>query len=193
MSRKRESTVSCPRCSHIIRCISYESITASINPELKEEILKGTFGKIECSECGEIFYLHTDLLYHDPAVGYMICVGTDYSDAMKAFDRIDSYQYRYVDNFMQLAEKILIFEDLVNDRVVEVAKCMTKDITKEKEDLYYYRMKDDELIFILPKSQKLLSISSKIYYMAIELCESFKEETNDYFLKIDEQYVRRQI
>ena len=58
----------------------YDSITSSLDPGLRQQILDGQFETVVCPDCRAVSYIQYDILYHDPARRFMVCVGTDYSE-----------------------------------------------------------------------------------------------------------------
>ena len=108
MSRSRDYAVRCPKCGSIMPFELFDSITSSLNPELRQQILDDRFETVVCPDCKAVSYIQYDILYHDPARRFMVCVGTDYSDVFQQSDCPKDYKLRYVDDYKQLAEKIRI-------------------------------------------------------------------------------------
>ena len=67
MSRSRNYAVRCPECGSVMPFELYDSVTSSLNPELRKQILDGRFETAVCPDCGAVSYLQYDMLYHDPA------------------------------------------------------------------------------------------------------------------------------
>ena len=97
MSRSRNYAVRCPECGSVMPFELYDSVTSSLNPELRKQILDGRFETAVCPDCGAVSYLQYDMLYHDPAGRFMVCVGTDYSEVLGQSDCPEGYRLRYVD------------------------------------------------------------------------------------------------
>ena len=99
MSRNRTHAVRCPDCGSIIPIKIYDSITPSVNPELRQRILDGKFEIVVCPDCRAVLYIQYDILYHDTAGKFMVCVGKDYSDMIQQLDCPAGYKLRYVDDY----------------------------------------------------------------------------------------------
>jgi predicted RNA-binding Zn-ribbon protein involved in translation (DUF1610 family) len=65
MSLERTLSVPCPECGHEQPMRIWETITAQISPEAREDLLEGRLHRFECAKCGEIALLAAPLLYHD--------------------------------------------------------------------------------------------------------------------------------
>lgn len=75
MSLSDKMSIRCPECNGEIKVDVYTSITATLNPELKQQILEGEFHKVICPVCGATSHLQYNFLFHDPEHYYMISVG----------------------------------------------------------------------------------------------------------------------
>ena len=137
MSRNRTHAVRCPDCGSIIPIKIYDSITPSVNPELRQRILDGKFEIVVCPDCRAVLYIQYDILYHDTAGKFMVCVGKDYSDMIQQLDCPAGYKLRYVDDYRQLAEKIRIFEAGLSDEIMEITKEAMRHMAKKNLELYY--------------------------------------------------------
>ena len=150
MSISRNDAVRCPECGCIIPFELYDSITSSLNPELRQQILDGPFETVVCPDCRAVSYIQYDSLSHDPARRFMVCVGTDYSDVFQQSDCPAGYKLRYVDDYKQLAEKIRIFEAGLNDRIMEITKESMRHMAKRNLELYYAGSRRKLMYFIVP-------------------------------------------
>lgn len=66
MSLSNQTNVVCPECNKNMVVHTWSSLNTAQNPEVKEEILRGDFGKIMCPKCGTRINLVYGFLYHDP-------------------------------------------------------------------------------------------------------------------------------
>ena len=72
MSISRNYAVRCPECGCIIPFELYDSITSSLDPGLRQQILDGQFETVVCPDCRAVSYIQYDILYHDPARRFMV-------------------------------------------------------------------------------------------------------------------------
>ena len=63
---------SCPACSQFVEFEAVYSVNADRRPDLRDEILAGTFQKEACPKCGESFRLTPELTYLDEERGQWI-------------------------------------------------------------------------------------------------------------------------
>ena len=54
MSRSRNYAVRCPECGSVMPFELYDSVTSSLNPELRKQILDGRFETAVCPDCGAV-------------------------------------------------------------------------------------------------------------------------------------------
>jgi len=65
MTIKHQIELECPDC-HVMQATSvWSSINVQVNPELKEELLKGRVNVLYCRKCSRRAIMATPLLYHD--------------------------------------------------------------------------------------------------------------------------------
>ena len=61
MSRSRNYAVRCPECGSVMPFELYDSVTSSLNPELRKQILDGRFETAVCPDCGAVSYIQYDI------------------------------------------------------------------------------------------------------------------------------------
>ena len=133
----------CPSCGLPIELTVYKSINAASDAKMRDRVVTTEIFDQLCPECGAKFKVAYDMLYHEPDRGYMIYLlpnGDEGNDVFDMGDEVDTdvingYALRIVNNINSLKEKILIFEDGLDDRVVEFCKVyFTINYTKEHPD-----------------------------------------------------------
>ena len=139
MTHKREELIECPYCNHKQHFGSYENIDLSMSPELKEKIINEELFKFTCEECGKTALIAFPCLFNDMEKKMLIWLIGDYSAEQKeALDKdlvesaaneaeksfAASYQRRIVGSINDLKEKIIIADDDLDDRVVELLKIL---------------------------------------------------------------------
>ena len=133
MSLKQVIQYSCPRCGTRQPFTIWQTLNASIDPQARTDLLQGRLLEFVCNRCKEHTGVNYPLLYHEPDRQFMICLRSaeDSSPLPKAklfpFGGIaENYLLRIVDEGRKLVEKILILEAELDDRLVELAKVITK-------------------------------------------------------------------
>ena len=188
MSISRNYAVRCPECGCIIPFELYDSITSSLDPGLRQQILDGQFETVVCPDCRAVSYIQYDILYHDPARRFMVCVGTDYSDVFQQSDCPKDYKLRYVDDYKQLAEKIRIFEAGMNDRIMEITKESMRHMAKRNLELYYAGSRRKLMYFIVPGHERYVAVSQGLYTLAGKYYDKIPVEKEFGFLRINRKY-----
>lgn len=146
MTDRAESTYTCPECGEISGLTLWKSINVNLNPELKPLLLDGSLLTFTCPICSFTQGVSYPLLYHDPAARFMVWLmpdddnGTDelnYTGFGKAARLMKGYRLRVVDTFDRLLEKIFIFDNELDDRVLEILRSILLNSVFEKHGIYY--------------------------------------------------------
>lgn len=160
MSLPEQVEIGCPYCTHPQAFTFWKSINAS----LKEQLLKGEINLFKCVKCHEEARIPIDLLYHDMELRVIIYliypddegrVDVEFlsNPALKAPSR--DYRLRIVTSRNQLIEKIFIFDDGFDDRVIELLKLAVWEqharTEQAPEDRLFYQAltEDNELVFVM--------------------------------------------
>lgn len=114
----------CPHCNAIQEIKYYQTVNITLEPNLKEEVLSGTLNSKKCTNCRKEITIFSGLLYHDMENRLMFEVKvSDEQDERKAETlnefKKNGYIYREVHSYPELVEKIHIFDNKLNDQVVE--------------------------------------------------------------------------
>lgn len=129
-----EINVKCRWCGNEHKCRPCRSINITKNKEKKHTILNNSFFQFRCSDCGKISQVTYKFLYYDTEKKIMICMIPDYNESLRGEledfikDNIpedilkENYTMRVVSNINQLTEKILINDNDLDDRVIELLK-----------------------------------------------------------------------
>jgi hypothetical protein len=132
LSLSRCEEMTCPVCGHTQTCEVWSSVNIGLDPELKDRVLRREINKFQCEKCNRGFPIAQSLLYHDMPKRLMILLG--YPDKNGDVDPgpvpsqtplgsvMTGYRYRLVSTENQLIEKILGFDDDLDDRVLEMLK-----------------------------------------------------------------------
>ncbi|MBR4080205.1 MAG: CpXC domain-containing protein [Clostridia bacterium] len=134
MSHAAQRDIACPRCGHRQPFTIWESINGANDPALREKVISGEVFDYHCQQCGQVSRVGYPLLYHDPDHHMMIFMAQkDHREAAQgALEALlkmpfspltqGGYTVRAVTQPPELAEKILIMEHDLDDRVVEMNK-----------------------------------------------------------------------
>lgn len=139
MSINFKQSVKCPKCGQMSAVTVWSSITAREDPDLKEDLLRGRINIFRCPSCTQTGLMPSPLLYHDEdgrlLVSFSPCA--DRETARRLFENVkksseesgelkkfEGYNLRFVTDFNELLEKILIFDNGLNDKAVEIIKLM---------------------------------------------------------------------
>jgi len=131
MSKPTTIRVACPACGHEQEFDAWQSINATAEPELKQRLLSGRLTTCQCAECGRAAQVAFAMLYHDMDKRLVIWfvpgegpIDSLENAGMEAIDRMtdEGYTFRLVRTHNELVEKILIFDDELDDRVLELFK-----------------------------------------------------------------------
>ena len=138
--------MACPRCGRKHEIKKYKRINVTEKEGLKKDILKNRLFVFRCEECGLNAPLTYECHYYDPKKKYQIFMAPELDDkaigTMKELEDMTGGTKRLVDNINDLKEKIMIRENHMDDRVIELLKIMV--ISQLKKE-----MKDDTLLNIL--------------------------------------------
>jgi predicted RNA-binding Zn-ribbon protein involved in translation (DUF1610 family) len=148
MSKYRAEVATCPNCGEEHEVWVWSSVNVDLDPEQRARIIDSEFFVFTCPDCGNRAGFEYTFLYHDMKHGFMIYFISASSE--EEFDRdlqnnegfelellgakegfavfAERYRHRIVSSKYDLIEKISIFENSLDDRVIEVMKffCMAK-------------------------------------------------------------------
>lgn len=145
MSKIIEEKVICPKCGKEQIVKRYESVNVTLEPELKEVIKSGYFFAFTCEECGVKIPMLYSCLYHDMENKKMVWLVPNCSDEqVEEINQINSnqdmvedlsygYDNRIVKNADSFREKIVIWDEDLDDRIIEILKVIY--ISKMEEEL----------------------------------------------------------
>lgn len=168
MSKPQHVDVDCPSCSKSQPVTVWSSVNATLDPQLKSTLLAGDLNLFTCNTCHMVARIPWDVLYHDMDRKVMIWhVHNEYPAEDHLPDQVGTmlepitrnYQLRIVTSFPQLVEKIFVFDDGLDDRVVELLKYVMWEKngpTQYSPDMFLFceglttnPSKERELVFVL--------------------------------------------
>ena len=130
MSTEISKEVICPGCGARVAARMWTGINAEVNPNLRAQVLDETLFDWKCPQCGHEATLAYPCLYHDKGRRFMVYVLPQEPDEQKAagiaaqFPQLRGVRKRVTGSLASLKEKILLFEDGLDDRAVEFVKLL---------------------------------------------------------------------
>ena len=209
MSSHTKVIVTCPKCNkeHSIRI--WRSINTTLDPEMKAAVRDRSAFLFTCPSCDEKTYMDYGFLYHQMEDRIMIHYASTDENADEIYEmlngndptgmitemRKNNYLIRIVRSQNELREKIAIFDEGLDDRIIEIFKIyilvtFQKDHPDCKQiETLYFRDGEKNLIQILAdgESYGVAEIPDKFYK---ELCEEYRGKIPD--IRKDEPYIDRQ-
>jgi len=203
MSSAGDETIPCPECKHAQPFTVWSSVNIQLNPELKEKILDRTINKFVCEKCQHSASVAHPMLYHDmerKLMVWLVYEGAIPQGGPSAMGSLESYRFRRVRSFEALMEKIMIEDEKLDDRVIEVMKLTALSMLEEKKDhtndkVYFegsgLNKKGDpvmSLAIISDDQAGQLSVPHGFYSEVARLIEAKGPETGEGWLSIDREY-----
>ncbi len=133
----RKDKIKCPKCGKEIEIDVWDNIDLPYDKEQKERVLRNSLFKINCDSCKIIFPIAYRCQYNDLEQKYLIWFAPRADEteqkAIAAYNqklKMDKplqlaqggYRYRVVFNDNELREKVLIFDEGLDDRYIETMK-----------------------------------------------------------------------
>ena len=132
MSLPTETQVTCPHCGNEVSITHWQTVNATLHPALRRRVLNGSIIRHHCPTCNQGFGVKGPLLYHDVKRRFMVWLDFEVPGAPPPTWRTDTletsaaalkdYQFRLVSEWDELVEKINIFENGWDDRILETLK-----------------------------------------------------------------------
>lgn len=215
MSIKTESIATCSRCGKRTGLTIYKSINISEDPSLKEKVMDGSLFLWKCPSCGQTNLAKYDTLYHDPGKRLMVWLLQDenisetqmHSITLHA-KAIGNYTLRRVTDTGSLMEKVIIFENGLDDVIIEMCKYVLKmELLSKSGDeasagktmqmnLHFFRLDGEgesrTITFVYPEDGQMKNIS--IGYNVYEDCTGILQRNpqirpSNGFEKVDSEWL----
>lgn len=136
MSKYTKTEIECPECGNKQEFMTFQNIIGDIDIEIKEKVLNGELFVFTCEKCGKRFPITYPCLYHDMTKKLMVYLAKDEEsiDQMNGIllgnselyenQMSQGYIHRAVKTVNELAEKIMIHDMKLDDRVIEIIKML---------------------------------------------------------------------
>jgi len=171
MSINSKQSIKCPKCSHLNDVTVWSSITSDDSIDLKKELLSAKINMFRCDNCSHTALLPNPLLYHDKSKKLMISF-TPCNDNVQKLDlfnnikktskesgelkNLEDYNLRFITNYDTMLEKILIFDNELHDKVIEVLKVLVlmQEPEKAEQRVAVFGKKEDDYLEFLIRDKK---------------------------------------
>lgn len=207
MSTEIKKEVTCPGCGAKVPARMWSGINAEVNPNLRQSVLDETLFDWRCPQCGYEAVLAYPCLYHDKGRRFMIYILPGEPDAGKAagiaaqFPQLRGVRKRVTGSLATLKEKILLFEDGLDDRAAELVKLLLEMVlarrTGRRVEQGFYCSSDEAAdrigfsFFLEGVEDPVRRVTSfAAYRQALAIVESMLPADGEEFLVVNEKFAR---
>ncbi len=195
MSKHYQTEIECPKCGGKAPFTVWESINTTLDPEMKEKVLDKSAFLLTCPKCGDKNFVDYGFLYHDMDKQIMIAYSQTDENAEEMYKEFtdkengafggigELVQARYIlritRSLNRLREKIYIFGDEFDDRIIELYKLFLMTQLKDKvPDI------DNTDIFYFSGEKKTFEFVAETGYIgSVDLNKDFYDHLNDAYGK----------
>lgn len=209
MSKVINQQVNCPKCRSVIDKKLWISVNPQLAPSLRKKIMDESLFDFCCPKCKYKSQLEYPFIYNDIKNNFILYFipSTNknkiyFNRASKEYPQLNNKKKRLVKELNQVKEKIIIFENNLDDRAIELTKYSLNTIIRNKSNKYvsdtYFCMLDKDagkigFSFFFDDRKKPLYHSTTIeaynkYASTIEKTKAF-DELKTSFLSIDQNWV----
>ncbi|MCD8019828.1 MAG: CpXC domain-containing protein [Clostridiales bacterium] len=177
----------------------YSFINVTEKPDMKEDILKNRVFYFNCDDCNLVAPLTYESMYLDSKKKLAICLATEETDMenLEAWDKKKGMTCRLVDNINDLKEKIMIRDNHLDDRVIELVKIQyLRQLDRELENdtlmniLFDYHGEEKcFLVFFEKKGIGRMPLNMDFYKKTEqEYANQISAHSDDSFMKVDMEW-----
>ena len=169
MSLEHLEKIKCPECGTETDFPIWASINTKLNPEMEAAVRDMSIFRFVCPHCGAETKVNYPVLYHQMEDSYMVYYvpssedievvykmfrGDEMSDEFRKMT-VEGYLYRIALTQNQLREKLLIFDEGLDDRIIEVMKIfMIASVQKQQPnvkitEILYDNIGEDKVFVVL--------------------------------------------
>ncbi len=188
----RNVTVKCPNCETELNVSFFD--VYMLDETIKKQLEEDRLFTFVCSKCQKSIRINYDCLCVDKAHNYALalCYNADNKtkkNLISTFNYLDDdCRKRIVENRDSLLEKVYIFDDGLNDYVIEVMKALHKlSLVKEfgaekKTEIYYSSDNNGQFVVKMDKEIYQIPFETDLYE---QIRESFENEDEQEFKEVD--------
>lgn len=200
--------ITCPKCGSKQEFTLYRSINAS-NHDIREKFLNGQLNMLVCSNCGFSGAVEYPFLYHDLNEKFSLYFQPDSIERTISLQNVlpahllPEIRMRLVHTQDEMREKIFIFRDKLDDRIIELVKdSILKEMEAKKEKimpeaLYYaedrFACEGRSLIFVPRLGTEYLDpikIPFETYEKIKMLMHVIWERPTNGYTVVDKEWIR---
>lgn len=137
MSLEKTEMITCPDCGKESEFVIWKSLNSTLDPEAKQRLMSGELFAFKCPYCKSVRNVDYGFLYHQMDSQLMIqysLTDENAAEGIESFEKMTNgdlpgiqpmdadYKFRIVRSQNQLREKIYIFDNGLDDRVIELMK-----------------------------------------------------------------------
>jgi hypothetical protein len=152
MAEIKRQKIVCPKCSTEFEVGIWDKIEMPYDEEQKEKIITNTFFRAQCTSCQSVFPMMYDCEYNDLERKYLIWIIPkllegekvrimEFNKRLATDNRLrlaqGGYRYRLVRSDNELREKVLIFDEGLDDRFIETMKLAYVPVIRKNVDEQY--------------------------------------------------------
>ncbi len=203
MSTEIVKDIICPQCGESQKYRLYTSISAQENPELKESILDETLFDWRCQRCSYFAAMAYPFIYLDNKAGYVICCTPGGSGrAVEPAGPLQGYVKRRVKNLAELKEKLLIFDNGLDDAAVELMKnalctIVSRAYNNVRLHAYFSQVEENKMSFaiFLPRQTEPVyhSTRGEVYLQSQEVLRTLNYNDPEGFATVDARLAKQVI
>lgn len=207
MSTEIRKEVCCPDCGAKTTARMWSGINAEVNPNLRLSVLDESLFDWRCPQCGYEAMLAYPCLYHDKGRRFMIYILPGKPDPAKAagigaqFPQLRGVRKRVTGSLATLKEKILLFEDGLDDRAAELVKLLLAMVLErgkgKRVEQGFYCSSDgaaDRIgfsFFVEGEEEPVRRMTSfAAYRQALSIVQNLLPPDGEEFLVVNEKYAR---
>ena len=201
----------CPECQAPGQHSMEKRVCITKDPELKDDILSGSYFEWVCPGCSRHFFVDDVFLYNDDQHKFMVYLVPGYDEdtlpvptLLKTDEDYDTAHsiLRVTAGFVDFAEKIRILESGLDDRVIEAVKAIYASVHKDTwiEDVYNIIFEgigdNGELNFdvFLEKDDFSFGVPRDIYEKTLADFSFLREQKEgEAFLMIDQDWLNKRL
>ncbi len=147
MALVKQQKITCPKCKSEIVINVWDKVELPYDVEQKDSVMRNTFFKVDCAGCQSSFTIAYKCQYNDMERKYLLWVAPAldekakeeieaYNQQLKSDERLrmaqGGYRYRIVQSDNELREKVIIFDEGLDDRYIETLKIVYVPLIKNK-------------------------------------------------------------
>lgn len=202
--------VNCPNCRSKTHVKLWTSINPQLAPGLRKKIMNETLFDFFCPRCQYKSHLQYPFLYNDMKHNFMLYFipyakkdRVDFPEVQRNYPQLNKRIKRLVKDLNHMKEKIIIFENGLDDKAIEFTKYSLEKVILKKTNKYvessYFCMFDKQekrigfVFFFNDKEDPLYHVTTleayDKYINTMKKTNAF-DDIKKGFLAIDQKWVR---